>query len=74
VDFQVLYTDPALADLDEVFVWSVEHHPEDSESFGAALLDHIGQLSRFPYLGTGSSLRPIFGVLFILRFTCTTGS
>jgi hypothetical protein len=37
VDFQVLYTDPALADLDEVFVWSVEHHPEELGKFWSGL-------------------------------------
>ncbi len=33
VDFQVLYTEPALADLVEVMRWSWQNHPGTTERF-----------------------------------------
>jgi plasmid stabilization system protein ParE len=51
VDFQVLYTEPALADLEEVMRWSWQNHPETTERFANALLNHVDLLKDFPYLG-----------------------
>jgi plasmid stabilization system protein ParE len=51
VDFQVLYTDPALANLEEVMFWSWTNHPETTEGFGSALLNHVDLLKEFPFLG-----------------------
>jgi plasmid stabilization system protein ParE len=51
VDFKLLYTQPALADLEEVMRWSWEKHPETSERFGRALLGHLDLLKDFPRLG-----------------------
>ena len=52
MDFQVVYTEPALADLQEVMAWSWERHPGTSGRFGTALLNHVDLLAKFPYLGT----------------------
>jgi len=52
MDFQVLYTEPALTDLEEVFAWSWERHSGSTERFGLALLNHIDLLKSFPRLGT----------------------
>jgi plasmid stabilization system protein ParE len=51
VDFQVLYTGPALADLEEVMRWSWKNHPLTSERFANALLNDVDLLGDFPYLG-----------------------
>jgi plasmid stabilization system protein ParE len=51
VDFQVLYTEPALADLEEVMRWSWQNHPGSTERFANALLNHVDLLREFPYLG-----------------------
>jgi len=51
MDFKVLYTEPALADLDAVMHWSWEKHPATSERFANALLNHIDLLKDFPYVG-----------------------
>jgi plasmid stabilization system protein ParE len=51
VDFQVLYTEPALADLEEVMRWSWQNHPGTSERFANALLNHVDLLKDFPNLG-----------------------
>jgi plasmid stabilization system protein ParE len=49
--FQVILTEPALIDLEDVMSWSFDQHPETSERFGAALLNHIELLGSFPALG-----------------------
>jgi plasmid stabilization system protein ParE len=38
--------------------WSWERHPETSEGFGSALLNHIDLLSSFPHLGSPVIHRP----------------
>lgn len=52
MDFQVLYTEPALRELEEIFTWSWERYPETTERFGLSLLNHIDLLKSFPQLGT----------------------
>ena len=51
MDFKILYTEPALADLEAVMHWSWEKHPGASERFGGSLLSHVDLLKNFPYLG-----------------------
>jgi plasmid stabilization system protein ParE len=38
--FKVLYHEDALADLEEIFEWSRERHPETTEQFADALFNH----------------------------------
>lgn len=57
MDFRILYTEPALADLRALMRWSWENHPETTESFGRAIVDHIRLLAAFPYLGVPVSHR-----------------
>jgi plasmid stabilization system protein ParE len=49
--FKVLYHEEALADLEEIFEWSREHHPQTTERFADELFDHIELLRVFPQLG-----------------------
>jgi plasmid stabilization system protein ParE len=58
VDFQVLYTEPALADLEEVMLWSWQNHPGTTERFANSLLNHVDLLKDFPYLGAPVSGYP----------------
>ena len=51
MDFQVLYTGTALADLEEIFNRSWEKHPGTTERFANSLLNHIDLLGSFPRLG-----------------------
>jgi len=51
MDFKIVYTEPALADLDAIMRWSWDKHPEASERFGESLLNHIDLLKNFPYVG-----------------------
>jgi plasmid stabilization system protein ParE len=49
--FPSFYTEPALADLQEVMHWSWQNHPGTSERFANALLNHVDLLKDFPNLG-----------------------
>jgi plasmid stabilization system protein ParE len=58
VDFQVRISDPALADFEEILEYSWVNFPATVESFGNALLNHIGLLRTFPYIGSPVGGRP----------------
>lgn len=49
--FKILYHEDALADLEEIFEWSREKHPETTEQFADDLFDHIELLQSLPYIG-----------------------
>ena len=51
MDFKVVYTEPALADLETVMSWSWEKHPGTSQRFADSLLNHVDLLKDYPYLG-----------------------
>ena len=58
MDYKVLYTQNALTDLAEIMAWSWEKHPETSERFAQALLDHVDFLGRFPNIGVSVEGHP----------------
>ena len=49
--FKVLYHEDSLADLEEIFDWSRENHPETTEQFADEPFDHIELLHALPYIG-----------------------
>ena len=63
MDFQIFYTEPALADLEGLVAWSWEQHPESTPRFGAALLNHVELLKSLPRLGA-----PVRAYPGVLRF------
>lgn len=58
MDFQVLYTKPSLADLEEIVAYSWATFPATSERFTASLLNHVDLLKSFPYIGSPVVARP----------------
>ena len=50
--FKILYHEDSLADLEEIFEWSRDKHPETMERFASDLFDHIDLLQALPYIGT----------------------
>ena len=56
--FKVLYHEDALADLEDIFEWSREKHPETTEQFADDLFDHIDLLQALPYIGTAVQGHP----------------
>jgi plasmid stabilization system protein ParE len=56
--FKILYHEDALADLEEIFEWSREGHPETTEQFAQDLFDHIELLQAIPRIGTPIEKHP----------------
>jgi plasmid stabilization system protein ParE len=56
--FKIFYHEDALADLEEIFEWSREKHPETTERFADDLFDHIELLSSHPYVGAAVKGHP----------------
>ena len=65
MDFQVLYTEPALNDLEILMTWSWERHPDGTEPLATSLLGHVDLLKKFPFMGTG--VRGLPGVRRLLH-------
>jgi plasmid stabilization system protein ParE len=57
--FKVRYHEDALADLEEIFSWSNEHHPETTERFANDLFNHLDSLQAFPYVGASVRGHPM---------------
>ncbi len=66
MDFQVLYAEPALADLEEILLYSWSKFPGAAENFGIALLNHVDLLRSFPYIGS-----PVTGLAGVRRLVHT---
>ena len=52
MELKVLYTEPALEDLEAIKERSWEFHPQTTEQFLTALLNHIDLLGKLPSMGT----------------------
>jgi plasmid stabilization system protein ParE len=57
VDCQVIYTEPALADLEIILEGSATNHPDTTPSSMEGLIAQIEYLSTFPYMGRKSKSR-----------------
>ena len=51
MDYRLLFTQRALADLAELISHIAEDDGEAASRFGSSLLDHVELLSRFPRMG-----------------------
>ncbi len=51
MDFQVVWTDPALADLQEIVVYIARENAVAAERVGNEIVDHVETLRTFPLIG-----------------------
>jgi plasmid stabilization system protein ParE len=58
VDFQIRITKAALADFEDILAYSWANFPASAQRFGNSILDHIGLLRSFPYMGSPVKGRP----------------
>ncbi len=56
--YKVLFSEDALADLEDILDYIRRDSETAAENFGAAILDHIELLREFPHIGTPVSQRP----------------
>ena len=51
MDWEVVWTEPALADLEAALRLALRHSPAAAESLRSDLLESVGLLARFPQIG-----------------------
>ena len=51
MDFQVVWTDSALADLREIVSYISRDNPAAAERIGSDIIDHVETLKTFPLIG-----------------------
>ena len=51
MDFKVIWSDEAIADLREICSYIARHDPEAALRMGNGILDHVRILGRFPFIG-----------------------
>ena len=58
MEFQIRFTEAALADFEEILAYSWANFPARAERFGNAILNHIELLRNYPYIGSRVKGRP----------------
>jgi len=51
MDFKVIWSDQAIADLHELCSYIARDNPEAALRMGQGILDHVEILGRFPFIG-----------------------
>ena len=51
MDFQIVWTEPALVDLQEIVVYISHADPAAAERIGNDIVDHVEILRTFPFIG-----------------------
>lgn len=51
MDFQIVWTDPALADLQGIVVYISHDDPTAAKRVGSDIVDHVETLRTFPFIG-----------------------
>lgn len=51
MDFKVIWSDAALADLHEICEYIARDNPQAAERVGRGILDHVRILASFPFIG-----------------------
>ena len=51
MDWQVIWTEPALAAFEEAIRYLAEWNPSAAETMRLSILDHVESLARFPHIG-----------------------
>ena len=51
MDFKVIWSDAAIADLHDICSYIAHDDPKVAEQMGQGLLDHVRILASFPFIG-----------------------
>jgi len=51
MDFKIIWSDAAIADLHEIWAYLAQHDPEAAARIGRGILAHVRVLANFPYIG-----------------------
>ncbi len=65
MDFKIIWSDAAIADLQDISSYVAQHDPQAAVRIGRGILNHVGILASFPFIGptyprgAGGTLREI---------------
>lgn len=51
MEFKVIWSDAAIADLRDICSYIARHDPQAAQRIGRGILDHVRILSSFPFIG-----------------------
>ncbi len=51
MDYQIIWSDAALADTHEICHYIAQHNPQAAQQVGRGILDHVRILASFPFIG-----------------------
>ena len=51
MDFKIIWSDAAIADLHDICTYIARHNPEAAHRMGRGILDHVHILGSFPLIG-----------------------
>ena len=51
MDFKIIWSDAAIADLHEIWAYLAQHDPQAAVRMGRGILAHVRVLANFPYIG-----------------------
>jgi plasmid stabilization system protein ParE len=51
VDFKIIWSDAALADLQDIWTYVAEYDPQAADRIGRGILAHVRILASFPFIG-----------------------
>lgn len=51
MDFQVIWSDGAITDLQDICAYIARDNPEAALRMGNGILDHVSILTKFPFIG-----------------------
>ena len=51
MDYKIIWSDTAIADLREICSYIAADHPSAADRVGRGILEHVGILASFPFIG-----------------------
>ncbi len=51
MDFKIIWSDTAIVDLQDICSYVAQHDPQAARLIGRGILDHVGILASFPFIG-----------------------
>jgi toxin ParE1/3/4 len=51
MDFKIIWSDEAIADLNDICSYIARQDPEAALRMGNGIIDHVGILGQFPFIG-----------------------
>jgi plasmid stabilization system protein ParE len=51
MEYKIIWSEAALGDLKDIYEYIAEHNPLAAEKIGRGIIQHVGLLETFPFIG-----------------------